>query len=276
VLKYASALLQREYLVRNVIVDTLSACVFDACEAEGKLEAPSTSEGAVAPTKKKRLPFMQKVIGDALAETFAEVLVGGDTVGDADLIDMVALLQKQKAPSAVIADALRRLRESWLSVPVSTYLASVAESKVPPAVVYNEAVATVFGVDYFLPPLPAFTADDERHLSEAIEIDQLEAGKETVFAANLKKALKLVRQVRLKAAQAHNDDDAPLPLAAPLASFLAQQSAPSSGAAPSPPFERDSLVALETFLDAHNVVVPRPPGDPPMPPEVQVRGDAPA
>ena len=318
VLKYASALLQRELLVRNVIVDTISACVFDACEAEGRLEAPATGDNASALTKKKRLPFMQKVIGDALAETFAESLVavsaaaaavaaasaagelppgnaaaageplpGTGTLtaaaaADVELAEMVALLQKQKAPCAVISDSLRRLREAWLGVPVSGYLTAVAEARVLPAVVYCESVAAIFGVDYFLPPLPAFASEDERHLADSIEIDQQEAGKETVFAANLKKALKAVRQSRIKAAQTAAEDDQIAPLAAPLAAFLAA-SAPGTAAAttapitagagsgaPSrgPPFEPHSLDKLEAFLRSKGVRVPSPPGDPPMPPDV--------
>jgi hypothetical protein len=54
------------------------------------------------------------------------------------------------------------------------------------------------GIDYFLPPVPEFDAEDERSLIEAIRVDEQDAGKETVFAANLKKALKLIRQSNSK------------------------------------------------------------------------------
>lgn len=56
------------------------------------------------------------------------------------------------------------------------------------------------GVDYFLPPVPEFDAEDERCLAEAIRTDEEDAGKETVFAANLKKALRLIRQSKTKSA----------------------------------------------------------------------------
>ncbi len=55
------------------------------------------------------------------------------------------------------------------------------------------------GIDYFLPPVPEFDAEDERSLIDAIRVDEQDAGKETVFAANLKKALKLIRQSNSKA-----------------------------------------------------------------------------
>ena len=46
--------------------------------------------------------------------------------------------------------------------------------------------------------MPEFDAEDERSLIEAIRVDEQDAGKETVFAANLKKALKLIRQSNSK------------------------------------------------------------------------------
>jgi hypothetical protein len=55
-------------------------------------------------------------------------------------------------------------------------------------------------VDYFLPPVPEFDAEDERLLAEAIRTDEEDAGKETVFAANLKKALRLIKQSKTKSA----------------------------------------------------------------------------
>lgn len=57
-IKYATALVLRVPLRRNVLVDTISMCVYEACEQEAILEAPTTS--AEARKLKPRVPFMQK------------------------------------------------------------------------------------------------------------------------------------------------------------------------------------------------------------------------
>jgi hypothetical protein len=56
VVRYASALVLRMPLNRNVIVDTISMCVYEACEQEALLEAPSAEPRRAKP----RVPFMQK------------------------------------------------------------------------------------------------------------------------------------------------------------------------------------------------------------------------
>ncbi len=56
VVRYASALVLRMPLNRNVIVDTISMCVYEACEQEALLEAPSAEPRRTKP----RVPFMQK------------------------------------------------------------------------------------------------------------------------------------------------------------------------------------------------------------------------
>ena len=99
VLKYATALVQRERLVRNVLVDTLTICVYEACEAEARLEAPPSAEKRAA---KARVPFMQKVVGEAYAEALG-------VAPDFNLAHATALL-KQKAPAAVVAEVMGPLR----------------------------------------------------------------------------------------------------------------------------------------------------------------------
>lgn len=53
--QYASCLLRNEPVVRNVIFDTITASIYDACETEGRLEAQNAGID-----KKKRVPFCQK------------------------------------------------------------------------------------------------------------------------------------------------------------------------------------------------------------------------
>ena len=271
-LKYASALLQRDCLVRNILVDLLSSCVYDSCENEGRLEAPGDVGSAT--TKKKRQPFMQKVIGDAFAEMFADKMGSGEG-SEPELIELVTMLQRQRAPAEVVSAALSRMRAHWLGASVVTYHARIAESLIAPAVIYDECLAMDFGVDYFLPPIPTFTGEDERHLVEAIEIDYQEAGKETVFAANLRKALKLVKQSRGKGGF-------PSSTTSPGVLQQQQQNEHEEGEhcggggelglfyiSSGPPFESGSLAPLESYLTSNKLTIPKPAVDPPLPSEYQ-------
>ena len=70
-------------------------------------------------------------------------------------------------------------------------------------------------MQYFLPELPTLTPTAERDLADAISLDESEAGKETVFAANLKKALKLIRQSRKPGATEEEEGNALDALALP-------------------------------------------------------------
>ena len=100
IVKFSTALVQREDLIRNILVDTVVMCVFEACDAEGRLEAPVNAErrgGAGGGAGgKQRLPFMQKVIGDAFAEVLAE---GGGEQREA-YREQLAQLTRQKASPA--------------------------------------------------------------------------------------------------------------------------------------------------------------------------------
>lgn len=193
VLRLATALLQRTQLVRNVLVDTLCVCIAEACESEGRLEA-LTAASALDKKGKPRVPFMQRVIGEALEEALAGSLSPEDK-------DVVNILIKQKATAAVVTDSMARLRAAWLSPTVAAFFAGLSEAGVvkQPPIIYSHDVERALGIDYFLPPPPSFAMEDERMLADAIKRDEEEAGKETVFAANLKKALKLLKQNRMKA-----------------------------------------------------------------------------
>ena len=93
-------------------------------------------------------------------------------------------------------------------------------------------MASHLGVDYFLAPIPTFSLDDERNLADAIKRDEEEAGKETVFAANLKKALKLIKQGRTK-----GEEGAALPVSQqqPVPAVIASASPQGSNSAASQP-----------------------------------------
>jgi hypothetical protein len=194
VLKFATALVQRQPIIRNVLVDTIFLCAHEACEAEAKLEAPPPADKR----GKARVPFMQKVLGEAYFEYY----------GYSDLSDPVAVeaeergrnLVLQKAAAQTVVETMTKLKTLSLSAPVVSYFSGLAEGGLgrTPAVIYNRDIASVFGMDYFLPPVPTFTVEDEKHLLECIRRDEEDAGKETVFAANLKKAMKLIRQGRVK------------------------------------------------------------------------------
>jgi hypothetical protein len=56
VVRYATALVLKLPLHRNVLVDTISMCVYEACEQEALLEAPNSEPRRAKP----RVPFMQK------------------------------------------------------------------------------------------------------------------------------------------------------------------------------------------------------------------------
>ena len=195
VLSYASRMVLKKPLRRDVLVDTISMCVFEACEQEAVLEAPNGD----SKKSKPRVPFMQKVMGEAMTE-----LLGSSA--DADDRDVANNLIKQNAGEAVIADAVDRMRDVWMSAQVTMFFDRVAESDKPSPLVYDVGVEEQLGVQYFLPELPTLTPTAERDLADAISLDENEAGKETVFAANLKKALKLIRQSR-KPGGAGEDED---------------------------------------------------------------------
>ncbi len=195
VLSYASRMVLKKPLRRDVLVDTISMCVFEACEQEAVLEAPSGENKKSKP----RVPFMQKVMGEAMTE-----LLGSSA--DADDRDVANNLIKQTAGEAVIADAVDRMRDVWMSAQVTMFFDRVAESDKPSPLVYDVGVEEQLGVQYFLPELPTLTPAAERDLAEAINLDESEAGKETVFAANLKKALKLIRQSRKPGASGEDED----------------------------------------------------------------------
>jgi len=195
VLSYASRMVLKKPLRRDVLVDTISMCVFEACEQEAVLEAPNSD----SKKSKPRVPFMQKVMGEAMSE-----LLGSSA--DADDRDVASNLIKQNAGEAVIADAVDRMRDVWMSAQVTMFFDRVAESDKPSPLVYDVGVEEQLGVQYFLPELPTLTPAAERDLADAIRLDENEAGKETVFAANLKKALKLIRQSRKPGATGEDED----------------------------------------------------------------------
>jgi hypothetical protein len=165
VIKYATALVLREPLHRNVLVDTISMCVYEACEQEAILEAPTSLDTRRV---KPRVPFMQKgvcvvccgcavprcrqcggclrlfpVMGEAMDELL------GEDVDDEDL-DMIRLLLKQKAPDRVVSDALARMRDIWLGDIVSDFFARLTESDKPPPVIYCHLVAQAVSARLFL------------------------------------------------------------------------------------------------------------------------------
>lgn len=185
VLNYASRMVLKKSLRRDVLVDTISMCVFEACEQEAVLEAPSLD----LKKSKSRVPFMQKVMGEAMQE-----LLGASA--NAEDEEVAAHLIKQTAGEAIIADAVDRMRDVWMSAQVTLFFDRVSESDKPSPLVYDVGVEDIVGVQYFLPEVPALTPAAERDLADAIRLDESDAGKETVFAANLKKALKLIRQSR--------------------------------------------------------------------------------
>lgn len=194
VLRYASALVLKEPLRRDVLVDTVSVCVFEACEQEALLEVQQAAREAEeragddgSRRRSKRAPFMQRVMGEAMREMLADQLEDEDE-------DVAAALVDQRATDALVAEAIDRMRDAWLSQPVSLMFERLADADKPPSVIFDRDVEHALGTDYFLPRVPDTLPQDERALSEAVRMDETDAGKETVFAANLKKALRLVRQ----------------------------------------------------------------------------------
>jgi len=137
--------------------------------------------------RSKRAPFMQRVMGEAMREMLADQLEDEDE-------DVAAALVDQRAGDALVAEAIDRMRDAWLSQSVSLMFERLADAEKPPSVIFDRDVEHALGTDYFLPRVPDTLPQDERALSEAVRMDETDAGKETVFAANLKKALRLVRQ----------------------------------------------------------------------------------
>ncbi|KAA0149587.1 hypothetical protein FNF27_01404 [Cafeteria roenbergensis] len=220
VLRYATALVLRTPLRRDVLVDTVSMCVFEACEQEAVLEAPADGK------RKPRQPFMQKVMGEALQE-----LLGDDA--DSEDEDVMSALLQHKATDVVINDAVDRMRDVWMSASVAMFFDRLADGDKPPPVIHCPEVQRHLGIDYFLPPPPELASADERSLSEAIRADEEDAGKETVFAANLKKALRLARQQRSKSRRHQEQHRAYLEASGPVAAAAAAAAAEAAGLSPS-------------------------------------------
>jgi hypothetical protein len=216
VLRYATALVLRTPLERDVLVDTVSMCVFEACEQEAMLETPIDGK------RRPRQPFMQRVMGEALEE-----LLGEDA--DAEDEEVMAALLQNKATEMVITDAIDRMRDVWMSPAVSLFFDRLSEGDKPPPVIHCPEVQRMLGMDYFLPPPPELSARDERALAEAIRADESDAGKETVFAANLKKALRLSRQQRQKSHRLLQQHRAQLQATGPVAAAAAIAAAEAAG-----------------------------------------------
>eukprot|EP01138_Halocafeteria_seosinensis_P013727 gb/GECG01014018.1/.p1 GENE.gb/GECG01014018.1/~~gb/GECG01014018.1/.p1 ORF type:complete len:1562 (+),score=342.66 gb/GECG01014018.1/:1-4686(+) len=192
VLKFAAHLVLRKPFPRDVIVDSISSGIYEACEQEALLESPEADEklnngGANSKKKLSRIPFMQKVMGEALKDLL-------NNSPDTEDEKIIKALTQCKASDVYIADAIDRMRDIWLNRSVVLFFDNLMEYDKPCGAIYNAHVEERLSIDYFLAPPPEFDEQDERLVMEAIRIDEEEAGKETVFAANLKKALKLARQ----------------------------------------------------------------------------------
>lgn len=199
VLQYAVSLILKHTIYRTIIVDTISVAILEACEAEALLEAPlpglpagcadEEDDPDMARAPRPRMPFMQKVLGDALAELLGPEASARDQ-------RLIGVLIAQSATEREVMDGADRFRELWLSSQVAGFFDSLAEHEKPPALIFCGSIYELFGLNYFLPPPPSFSSAEEKTLADAIRRDENDAGKETVFAANLKKALKLIRQAR--------------------------------------------------------------------------------
>ena len=183
---YASALLLRRPLVRNIIVDLMSNSVYGACELVAREECMVESKRNAATAA-----FMQQVIGDAMEELLENTITKRDRT-------IIQALKKQEATSADIARATHRMKTVWLGARCVRFFDSMLSAETMPTLIYDGRLAGIHGVEYFLAEIPFIGPNDERHLSDAIHIDEEENGKETVFAKNLKVVLGRVKQKKKK------------------------------------------------------------------------------
>ena len=192
VLKYAAHLVLRKPFARDIIVDAISSGIYEACMHEALLESPEADDylGNSNSSNKKRLnriPFMQKVMGEAMSELLI------DDEADSEDKEVAKALTQCKASEASIDEAIDRMRDIFLGGDVVEFFDKLLDYEKPVAF-YNTRVEDRLSINYFLASPPEFDEQDERLVMEAIRVDEDDAGKETVFAANLKKALKLARQ----------------------------------------------------------------------------------
>ncbi|CAE7853742.1 unnamed protein product, partial [Symbiodinium sp. KB8] len=111
---------------------------------------------------------------------------------------IIQALKKQEATSADIARATHRMKTVWLGARCVRFFDSMLSAETMPTLIYDGRLAGIHGVEYFLAEIPFIGPNDERHLSDAIHIDEEENGKETVFAKNLKVVLGRVKQKKKK------------------------------------------------------------------------------